>query len=667
MIGDSFLHSRGLNSIDANYTGIVTTQSLRVIGDLEVEGTTTTLDTALTEVDKLEVGANNNTVGVAITQSGTGDILNLYDDSTQVVTVKDGGRVGIGTDGPLAKLEVYTDSNDVGGIVQVIQDGTGDASIDFQLKGTREYTLGIDNSDGDKFKLSGSAGLGSNDLITVTSTGSVGIGTVNPLKPLQVHDDTTSAVLITGPSPQIRLNSNSTDGSDNDRAMFGLATGNGHFVGGAVAGDAILRTTNGGNLLFGEGTTETLRITSAGNMGLGVTPETWSSNVKGFQIGRQACVSGQTGANIVEISANAYHNSGWKYIETDTATKYYQYQGSHRFETAGSGTADASISFTERLRITSDGKVGIGTDDPGNHKLHLYGETNSDLRLTATGNDIVNIFTNSNRSSANTPIFALKGEWNGNQVANMKFVAGDDTTNKDDGYITFNTRKSGDGASTERLRITSDGELELRKNQDGVTGRPDNRIIFKDTDTSVAANQPIGEISWYSTDAGMVNVNSYIRGINEATNGSGALTFGVKASGSSEIEALRITSGGLLGVGLTNPNSNLHVRGGSESTDNLLLTLQSAGVANDGSLSTGLRLINSTSNTSIHGADIRAIRTGGSSADLTFSLYYGGGSPAERLRITAAGNVGIGTDSMSSALQIYACLLYTSPSPRDRG
>ena len=123
VIGDSFLHSRGLNAIDANYTGIVTTQSLRVIGDLEVEGTTTTLDTALTEVDKLEVGANNNTVGVAITQSGTGDILSLYDESTQVVTVKDGGRVGIGTDDPLAKLEVYTDSNDVGGIVQVIQDG----------------------------------------------------------------------------------------------------------------------------------------------------------------------------------------------------------------------------------------------------------------------------------------------------------------------------------------------------------------------------------------------------------------------------------------------------------------------------------------------------------------------------------------------------------------
>ena len=34
VIGDSFLHSRGLNATDGYYTGIVTTQSLRVIGCL---------------------------------------------------------------------------------------------------------------------------------------------------------------------------------------------------------------------------------------------------------------------------------------------------------------------------------------------------------------------------------------------------------------------------------------------------------------------------------------------------------------------------------------------------------------------------------------------------------------------------------------------------------
>ena len=113
----------------------------------------------------------------------------------------------------------------------------------------------------------------------------------------------------------------------------------------------------------------------------------------------------------------------------------------------------------ERLRIVSGGNIGIGTNDPGNHKLHLYGASNSDLRLTATGDDIINMFANSNRSSANASLFAIKGEWNGTQVANIKFLVGDDTTNKDDGYITFATRESGDGSSSERLRITSTGKV----------------------------------------------------------------------------------------------------------------------------------------------------------------------------------------------------------------
>ena len=67
-------------------TGIGTFGNIRVTGDLQVDGTTTTLDTVVTEVDRLEVGANNSTVGVAITQSGSGDAAIFM-----------GGNVGIAT------------------------------------------------------------------------------------------------------------------------------------------------------------------------------------------------------------------------------------------------------------------------------------------------------------------------------------------------------------------------------------------------------------------------------------------------------------------------------------------------------------------------------------------------------------------------------------------
>jgi len=77
-----------------NPSGISTFYDLRVTNNLTVEGTTTTLDTNLMGVDRIEVGADSNTiVGVAITQSGTADILNLYDGSTEVFSVADGGNV----------------------------------------------------------------------------------------------------------------------------------------------------------------------------------------------------------------------------------------------------------------------------------------------------------------------------------------------------------------------------------------------------------------------------------------------------------------------------------------------------------------------------------------------------------------------------------------------
>jgi len=64
-------------------TGVVTATTLSlsgnatVSGNLTVNGTTTTIDTVVTEVDRLEVGANSTTVGVAITQSGTGAALKV--------------------------------------------------------------------------------------------------------------------------------------------------------------------------------------------------------------------------------------------------------------------------------------------------------------------------------------------------------------------------------------------------------------------------------------------------------------------------------------------------------------------------------------------------------------------------------------------------------------
>ena len=63
----------------------------------------------------------------------------------------------------------------------------------------------------------------------------------------------------------------------------------------------------------------------------------------------------------------------------------------------------------------------------------------------------------------------INGRWNGNDVAAIRFEAGDDTTNKDDGRITFHTS---DASSTpdERMRIKPTGEVAIGGT--GYAGQP---------------------------------------------------------------------------------------------------------------------------------------------------------------------------------------------------
>ena len=64
----------------------------------------------------------------------------------------------------------------------------------------------------------------------------------------------------------------------------------------------------------------------------------------------------------------------------------------------------------------------------------------------------------SNRTGAGQGLAQFRGNWNGTTVARITFDTGDDTSNKDDGIIRFDTAPSG-GSLTERLRITQDGNF----------------------------------------------------------------------------------------------------------------------------------------------------------------------------------------------------------------
>jgi hypothetical protein len=104
---------------------------------------------------------------VAIT---TGNFDVNFDANTLVV---DGSanEVGIGTSNPTGKLEVYQLGQAEVNVTAA--SGTSDALISFRNGTTDEWSIGFDDSDGDRFKISRSGLLGSNDAFEISSTNTI--------------------------------------------------------------------------------------------------------------------------------------------------------------------------------------------------------------------------------------------------------------------------------------------------------------------------------------------------------------------------------------------------------------------------------------------------------------------------------------------------------------
>ena len=93
-------------------------------------------------------------------------------------------------------------------------------------------------------------------------------------------------------------------------------------------------------------------------MGIGVVPESWTY-FSPIQAKRSSFAGsdGQTG-----VGYNWYFDGAYKYIANDYALAYQQNatSGVHSWSTAASGTADNTISWSERMRIDSSGNLLVG-------------------------------------------------------------------------------------------------------------------------------------------------------------------------------------------------------------------------------------------------------------------------------------------------------------------
>ena len=239
----------------------------------------------------------------------------------------------------------------------------------------------------------------------------VGIGTSSPSTSLDVTGtaDAETGVTVThsrsGVGYTLLLN-NTNNGANKGSGIkwqgggFDTAAIIGRSDAAAASGDApgflTFHTSDDGS----EGLAERMRISSAGSVGIGVVPESWytGGSLKALQVGGSTALFNLFGTRTV-LADNFYLQAGTgadKYITTNEATQYIQENGTHVWKHAPSGTADATISFSESMRIDSSGKVGISTSIPGSFNAGannlVVGSGSGSEGITIYGGNESNIF-----------------------------------------------------------------------------------------------------------------------------------------------------------------------------------------------------------------------------------------------------------------------------------
>ena len=193
---------------------------------------------------------NSNTLGLY-----NKEWKNIYSVDAQISNNLNvlNGRVGIGTDSPASSLHIYENNFDAvtAGITLEQPDGSGDPQVQFLTTGISRWAIGLDNSEGDNFKISRTLSLETDTVLEIEEVeGNIGIGIVptNLGYKLNIHDTNNysygiqSTAVSTDSGNSIAFRGNSDGGSSgNSYGFYGIASGYGGNYGiyGTATGGAI--------------------------------------------------------------------------------------------------------------------------------------------------------------------------------------------------------------------------------------------------------------------------------------------------------------------------------------------------------------------------------------------------------------------------------------------
>ena len=613
------------------------------------------------------------------------------------------GKVGIGTESPLSRLEVYGGSSGVNDVDRYVRfkASNGEKRFDFYVGGTGNASI---------FNMYTSDGTTKNVQIASGGTsyfngGNVGIGTTSPLGNLQIGvGGGGTAALFSGFSgvshgslkmfaygnttPTIQLSANDS----------GTGGGTTYFNSGNVG----IGTTNPGSTLpldaqadsktleiNGDATDAVLslrhNIERGGDIwsdrnaaNLIIDSRYDSGNVIGGEIRFRTRTSETIGSAINAMTIKQDGNVG---IGTTSPSNpltvvgvdsigiddyiLHNGDGNTKFGFPSNDTFKIRTSGVDRLNINSSGNVGIGMTSP-TYKLDVSGSANNadiGIRINNTFDD------NDPASEPNAVLFLNAASNNGylrihgapaNTAAKHQIDLGSTAASS---FLTFSP------SGAERMRITSDGNVGI-----GLTN-PADRLDLYDSDDNVGMyfhTATSGTGAGNGLRVGQNNANAFVWNyeatpLSLATGGTARLT---------------INATGNVGIGTTSQQVQLHVAKNSPFPNVNAVTSSNTGFVvsgNDGLMdllsfddnttvatSLGMGRYSQTTGSIIDKWGLVTwYDTGNQGSNLSdrLAISYGTSkvpwSNSEKVSITREGNVGIGTTSPTAKLHVTGTGLFT--------
>jgi len=717
------------------FTGTATGVNLTLSGDLTVNGTTTTLDTTNLKVtDNIielnqGVASNSNDSGIIIERGSTGDnAMIIWDESqdrwvlgTTTATADATGDITF-TEGSVQATTFYgalsgnastaTKLGTPRNIAGVAFDGS--ANIDIPINNLSDVSITSPSANqaliynfGTGVWENGSAGLtyngstangvltyGNSTTIDVetdlvyTATG-LGIGTDSPSQKLDIQDGQltfTQSAINQALSGRIRFNEYSSDSNVSGAYIQYNGASNylQMFTNTETTDYEFLRALRGSHLALQP---------TGGNVGIGTV-----SPAEKLQINSNTTYD--TKIRLGDNGTSRYFLAGM--LDSNTGMiGYVNGTPSHLAFHTGTGATGS-----EKMRIETDGNVGIGTNSP-NAKFEVSGSTNSDLfSLEGAGSSFKLIGESGDATSINSMSYRLGLRYGSNDNGYIDFYRGPDGAT---GYLIF-------GASgAEKMRISQTGNVGI-----GTTS-PSTKLHIQGSAVSGSSSDTNSLLTLTNNANNSIQINSsatangQIRFGHSTSNYRGALTYyhssnilGITTSGTERVridttgakfsenfgstddvlhinpsnggnrtmtidgEKINVTitstgsstnlvlqdAGGNVGIGTTTPLGKLHIESGTSTDTALMLKVQydsSGGDRGKIQWRDGANITGSI-HTEFDGTDV-SMHFG--------SLYNSGYNTTTRMTLTGQGQLGIGTASPSAKLHVAEgfAYIYQTDSP----